>query len=185
MEEEIKKVKRKGKRMAKEEMEKKKKIITRTFFTILATLVIMFVALIINDYIILDKNKKTNLVINNKNVTSNLKNDVLIEDNIIYLSKSDVANFFDKYIYNEKKSNQIITTYDKKIAEIGFEENTITINGSEKKIYAHAIKKENTEYLPISEMKDVYDIEIQNIENTKVVTMDSLDKEQKKSDCIF
>ena len=181
MEEEIKKVKRKGKRMAKEEMEKKKKIITRTFFTILATLVIMFVALIINDYIILDKNKKTNLVINNKNVTSNLKNDVLIEDNIIYLSKSDVANFFDKYIYNEKKSNQIITTYDKKIAEIGFEENTITINGSEKKIYAHAIKKENTEYLPISEMKDVYDIEIQNIENTKVVTMDSLDKEQKRA----
>ena len=181
MEEEIKKVKRKGKRMAKEEMEKKKKIITRTFFTILAILVIMFVALIINDYIILDKNKKTNLVINNKNVTSNLKNDVLIEDNIIYLSKSDVANFFDKYIYNEKKSNQIITTYDKKIAEIGFEENNITINGSEKKIYAHAIKKENTEYLPISEMKDVYDIEIQNIENTKVVTMDSLDKEQKRA----
>ncbi len=181
MEEEIKKVKRKGKRMAKEEMEKKKKIITRTFFTILAILVIIFVALIINDYIILDKNKKTNLVINNKNVTSNLKNDVLIEDNIIYLSKSDVANFFDKYIYNEKKSNQIITTYDKKIAEIGFEENNITINGSEKKIYAHAIKKENTEYLPISEMKDVYDIEIQNIENTKVVTMDSLDKEQKRA----
>ncbi len=181
MEEEIKKVKRKGKRMAKEEMEKKKKIIIRTFFTILAILVIIFVALIVNDYIILDKNKKTNLVINNKNVTSNLKNDVLIEDNIIYLSKSDVANFFDKYIYNEKKSNQIITTYDKKIAEIGFEENNITINGSEKKIYAHAIKKENTEYLPISEMKDVYDIEIQNIENTKVVTMDSLDKEQKRA----
>ncbi len=181
MEEEIKKRKRKGKRMTKEEIEKKKKIITRTFFTLLAIVIIMFTGLIVNDYIILDKNKKTNLVINNKNVTSNLKNDVLIEDNIIYLSKSDVANFFDKYIYKEEKNNKLITTYDKKIAEIGFDKNSITINGSEKKIYAHAIKKENTEYLPISEMKDVYDIEIQNIEDTKVVTMDSLDKEQKRA----
>lgn len=169
------------KRMSKEEVEKKKKLITRTFFTMITIIIVIFIAFIANDYIILDKNKKTNLVINNKNVTSNLKNDILIEDDIIYLSKSDIANFFDKYIYDEKTSNQIITTYDKKIAAIGFEENTITINGSEKKIYAHAIKKDNIEYLPISEMKDVYDIEIQNIEETKVITMDSLEKEQKRA----
>ena len=30
-------------------------------------------------------------------------------------------------------------------------------------------------------MKDVYDVEIRNIEKTKVVTMDSLDREQKKA----
>lgn len=168
-------------KMLKGEVEKKKKIITRVFLIVIAIIVLMFVALIVNDYIILDKNKKTNLVINNKNVTSNLKNDILIEDNIIYLSKPDIANFFDKYIYDEKESNEIITTYDKKIAAIGFEENVITINGSKKNIYAHAIQKDNVEYLPISEMKDVYDVEIQNIENTKVVTMDSLDKEQKRA----
>ncbi len=168
-------------KMSKEEIEKKKKIITRTFFSMIAIIVLVFVALIANDYIILDNNKKTNLVINNKNVTSNLKNDILIEDNIIYLSKSDIANFFDPYIYDEKETNQIITTYDKKIAAIGFEKNSITINGSEKNVYAHAMKKNDVEYLPISEMKDVYDIEIQNKENTKVITMDSLDKEQKRA----
>lgn len=169
------------KRMSKEEVEKKKKVITRTFFIVIVIGLLMFVALIVNDYIVLDKNQKTNLVINNKNVTSNLKNNILIEDNIIYLSKPDIANFFDKYIYDEKDTKQIITTYDKKIAAIGFEENIITINGSEKEIYAHAIKKDNVEYLPISEMKDVYDIEIQNLEDTKVVTMDSLNKEQKRA----
>lgn len=169
------------KRMSKEEVGKKKKVITRTFFIAIGIILLMFVALIVNDYIVLDKNQKTNLVINNKNVTSNLKNDILIEDNIIYLSKPDIANFFDKYIYDEEDTKQIITTYDKKIAAIGFEENIITINGSEKEIYAHAIKKDNVEYLPISEMKDVYDIEIQNIEDTKVITMDSLDKEQKRA----
>ena len=168
-------------KMTKEEIEKKKKIISRTFFTIIALFVIFVVAMIMNNFIILDNNKTTNLVINNKNVTSNLKNEILIEDNIIYLSKGDVANFFDKYIYEEKETNQIITTYDKKIAAIGFDDNEMTINGSKKEIYAHAINKNGTTYLPISEMKDVYNIEIENIEDTKVITMDSLDREEKQA----
>ena len=167
--------------MSKEEIEKKKKVITRAFITIIALIVIFIVTIIASNYIILDNNKKTNLVINNKNVTSNLKNEILIEDNIIYLSKQDIANFFDKYIYEEESTNQIITTYEKKIAAIGFEDNKITINGSNKNIYAHAIKKDNTIYLPISEMKDVYDIEIENIKDSKIITMDSLEKEQKKA----
>lgn len=166
--------------MTPEEIEKKKRII-KAFITIVSIVVILIIAMIANDFIILDHNKKTNLVINNKNVTGNLKNEVLIEDDIIYLSEADIANFFDKYIYEDEENNQMITTYEKKIATIGFEKNTININGSDKKIYAHAIKKDEMVYLPISEMKDVYDIEISNIEKTKVVTMDSLEKEQKKA----
>lgn len=171
----------KNRKMTKEEIEKKKKMIIKTFFTVVAVIVILIIAMIANDFIILDHNKRTNLVINNRNVTSNLKNEVLIENNIIYLSKADIANFFDKYIYQEKDTNQMITTYEKKIAAIGFEDNTITINGSEKSIYAHAIQKGETIYLPISEMTDVYDIEIAHMEDTKVVTMDSLDKGQKRA----
>lgn len=178
----IQKHKSKGKRLqTRQDIEKKKKIITRTFFTIIALIVIFVVGMFASDFIILDNNKETNLVINNNNVTSYLKNQVLIEDGIIYLSKPDIANFFDKYIYEEKEENKIITTYEKKIATIGFEENKININGSNKNIYAHAVKKDGVIYLPISEMKDVYDIEISNIEKTKVVTMDSLKREQKKA----
>ena len=168
-------------KMTREEMEKKKKVIIRTFFTIVALIILFTIAMIANNYIILDKNERTNLVINNRNVTSDLKNDVLIEDNIIYLSESDVANFFDKYIYQDEETNNIITTYEKKVAAIGFEENKITINGSEKEIYAHAIEKDGEVYLPVSEMTDVYDVEIANIEETKVVTMDSLDRGQKRA----
>lgn len=172
---------KKQKNMTPEEIEKKKKRIVKAFLTIVAIVVLLIIAMIANEFIILDNNKTTNLVINNKNVTANLKNEVLIEDNIIYLSEADIANFFDKYIYEDEESHQMITTYEKKIAAIGFEKNTININGSDKKIYAHAIKKDGTIYLPISEMKDVYDIEISNIEKTKVITMDSLEKEQRKA----
>ena len=177
----VEKENRQKRKMTSKEVEKKKKLITRTFLVIIAIVIIFVIALIASNLIILDKNKTTNLVINNKNVTSNLKNEILIEDGIIYLSEADVKNFFDKYIYEDKETNQIITTYDKKSAAIGFEENIITINGSQKQIYASLMKKDDTIYLPISEMCDVYDIEIGNIEETKVVTMDSLDREQKKA----
>ena len=148
---------------------------------IVAIIVIGIIAYIANDYIILGKNKTTNLVINNKNVTGNLKKEILIENGEIYISKQDLGNFFDKYIYEDKETEEIITTYNKKIAEIGFEKNVVTINGSEKTTYAHAIKKDDTIYLPISELKDVYDIEINHIEDTKTLVIDSLSKEQKKA----
>lgn len=145
---------------------------------VLGIIIIFHIA---NNYIVLGKNKKFNLVINNKNITTNMKNDVLIENGVIYLSQPDIKNFFDKYIYKEDEVNKIITTYDKKIAAIGFDENVITINGSDKNIYAHAIEKDGVAYLPISEMKDVYDIEVETIDKSKVITMDSLDREQKKA----
>src|SRR5690625_2799195 len=60
----------------------------------------------------------TNLVINGSNVTDYLKeNDtkVYIRDNIIYLSLSDMRNFFDKYIYVDEKYGKVISTYNSNI----------------------------------------------------------------------
>ena len=172
---------KKTKKMSQEQIEKKKKIIIRTSLIILALIVLFIIAMVANNYIILDKNKTTNLVINNNNVTSDLRNQIIQEDGVIYLSEDDISNFFDKHIYLEEENNKIITTYDKKIAEISLEENVININGADKETSAHAIEKDGVIYIPISEMTEVYDIEIGNIEETKVITMDSLDKEQKKA----
>ena len=121
---------------------------------------------------------KVNLIINNNNVTARLKNEVKIDNGIIYVSMDDMKNFFDKYIYIEEETNEIITTYDDKIASIGFEANKLTLNGSTKKISAHALKDNDIVYMPISEMLDVYNIELKNIEETKVITIESLEREQ-------
>ena len=117
-------------------------------------------------------------IINNTNVTQRLKYEVKIENDDIYISMDDIKNFFDKYIYIEDEINEIVTTYNDKIASIGFEANKLTLNGSTKKINAHAIKENDVVYIPISEMTDVYNIEINNIESTKVITIDSLEREQ-------
>ena len=171
----------KKRRLTREEVEIKKRKIKKCFLTILAIIIIAIIAMIVNDFVIIDNNKTTNLIINNKNVTSSLKQKVLIEDDIIYLSKQDISNFFDKYIYQDEKTEKIVTTYDKKIAEIGFNENEININGSDKQISAHAIEKDGQIYLPISEMADVYNIEISDIKESNIVTMDSLEREQKRA----
>jgi len=127
---------------------------------IIALLVIILVLIISIVIFVISRNKldtsKTRLIINNNNVTERLKQEVLIENNIIYLSINDIKNFFDEYLYFEKEINKIVTTYGSKIAEIGFEEKSININGAKKEIFATAIEKNEITYLPISEMRDVY-----------------------------
>ena len=167
--------------MSRMVINKKKKRIKTIFFTIIAIIVLAIIAFIANDHIILGKNKTTNLIINNKNVTENLKKDILIQNGEIYISKQDLGNFFDKYIYEDKETEQVITTYNKKIAEIGFENDIININGSEKSTYTHAIKQDDTTYLPIEELKDVYDIEISYKEGSKALIIDSTSKRQEKA----
>ena len=157
------------------------KIVKRMLILLAVLFVIVFILIKAEDFIKEQANDKISLVINNTNVTERLKNELKIDDGIIYVSMDDIKNFFDKYIYIEDETNEVITTYDDKIASIGFESNKITLNGSTKKTSAHAIKDNETTYLPISEMKDVYDIEIDNIAETKVITIDSVDREQLKA----
>ena len=161
--------------------EQKKKRIIKILISIIVIILIGIIAYNLNNYIILDKNKNINLVINNKNVTSNLKKEIIIENDNIYISKQDLGNFFDKYIYEDKENDNIVTTYNNKIASISLEENKININGSNKKTYAHAENRDGTIYIPITELEDVYGIEIKYIENSKVLTIDSISKEQKKA----
>lgn len=162
-------------------MNKKDNIVKRIVIILIFLAIIAFILIKAQNYLREGTEKQINLVINNNNVTERLKNDVKIKDGIIYVSMDDVKNFFDKYIYIEDEINEIVTTYDKKIASIGFDVNKLTINGSIKKIYASAMKEEDTIYLPLSEMKDVYNIEISNMEAKKVVTVDSLEREQIKA----
>ena len=168
-------------KMTKEQIAKKKKRIIKIFVSIIAIIIIGIIAYNVNNYIILDKNKNINLVINNKNVTSNLKKDILIDGDNIYLSKQDLGNFFDKYIYEDTENNNIVTTYNNKIASISLSKNKISINGSNKNTYAHAENKDGTIYIPITELEDVYGIEIKYLPDSKVLTVDSTSKEQKKA----
>ena len=149
---------------------------------IIVLILLLLSAFILNkakNYIIETSKNEINLIINNRNVTANLKHQVINENGIIYVSMDDIENYFDRYIHIEDEINEIVTTYDKQIASIGFETNKLTLNGSTKKTQAHAITKEEVIYLPISEMQEVYGIELSVTE--KNVVLDSLSRKQVKA----
>ena len=56
----------KKRRLTREEVEIKKGKIKRCFLTILAIIILTIIAMIVNDFVIIDNNKTTNLIINNK-----------------------------------------------------------------------------------------------------------------------
>ena len=157
------------------------KMIKRLLILLIILTIVVFILIKAENFIKEQVNDKISLVINNTNVTERLKNDVKIEDDVIYVSMDDMKNFFDKYIYIENETNEIVTTYEEKIASIGFDSNKLILNGSTKRTNAHAIKENDITYMPISEMQDVYNIEINNIEKNKIITIDSLEREQIKA----
>lgn len=158
---------------------KKGTVLKRILITGILVLLSVFVLNKAENYLREKSDNQINLILNNRNVTANLKHEIIEEDGNVYLSLEDVKNYFDKYIYLEEEINEIVTTYDKQIATIGFETNKLTLNGSTKKIYAHVIKKDDITYLPIMEMKEVYNLETAKV--GKVIILDSISRKQTKA----
>lgn len=123
---------------------------------------------------------RTNLVINNSNVTERLqKNGTYVyrdENGVMYLSFEDIENFFDKYIYLDEKYNQVITTSGSQIASIEIGKNEMYVNSAKTEINGTVIEKDGKLYLPFSEMENVYNVEVTYIENNDTVLIESLDR---------
>ena len=141
--------------MRKERSKTKFSLLLNSIKIIFFLLFVMIILMLAPNY---EKNDtydatKINLIINNNNVTKKLKQDLFINDkNVIYLSKEDIQNYFDQYIYVEKTTNQMITTYGEKVGVLPINQNKIKINDAEVNVLSGAIQKENVYYLPISAM---------------------------------
>lgn len=172
---------RRDKREAANKKGKIIKIIVLIVVIILMALLVWFKA---PDYYVKEVKGKTNLVINNNNVTSKMKDDVYIDNKgVIYLSINDVRNYFDKYINYDENSNRLITTSDTKTATLIKDKKNIDINGSTVSIASTVIEKDGKIYIPFSELaQNVYNVEIEHKESTDRVVVDSLDRELKKAD---
>ena len=156
----------------------KKFYIYKVIVTAIFAVCMVFILKKAPNYIRNDIEDKTNLVINNSNITKNLKNDVIVENDIVYISTKDIANFFDGSIFYDNKYNQIITTSDTKVATMKLEEKLVEVNGSELNLVASARKVNNEFYLPISEIsKSVYNVETTYVKDTDTVVLVSLDRE--------
>lgn len=160
--------------MAKE----KSLYIYKLIVVLVFALAVWFVLKTATNYIKDDIVGKTNLVINNSNTTKNLKNDVIVENGVVYVSTKDIANFFDDHIFYDNKYDQIITTSETKVATLKLNENKAKVNGSTVDLVASAKKIGEQFYLPFSEISEsVYNVETTYIEDTNTVVLVSLDRE--------
>ena len=160
--------------MAKE----KRFYIYKLIVVLVFALAVWFVLKTATNYIKDDIVGKTNLVINNSNTTKNLKNDVIVENGVVYVSTKDIANFFDDHIFYDNKYDQIITTSETKVATLKLNENKAKVNGSTVDLVASAKKIREQFYLPFSEISEsVYNVETTYIKDTNTVVLVSLDRE--------
>ncbi len=118
----------------KKESKEKSHFIKNIFVSFIALGIVTFILMIAPNYTRNDITNKINLIINNNNVTSVLKKDIFIDEKgVIYLSKQDLANFFDKYITYDEQYNQIITTSETKVATLEIGKKSMTVNSSARK----------------------------------------------------
>lgn len=157
------------------------KLIRNIIIVIILLLVALFVLEKAPNYKNHDITDKTNLVINNNNVTAYLKNDLIVENNHIYLSRPDVANFFDPYLYYNEAEKRLVITYDTKVTNMFLDNTLITINDIENTIATSAFEKDGTVYIPISELLKSLNIELNYYTDTNIVTVDTLSREQIKA----
>lgn len=151
---------------------------TRPIIVLIALAIILIILNIANSNYVVDTVKnKTNLIISNLNVTKDLKQDLYVQDGIIYMSTQDIYNFFDKTIMYDTAYNMLITCSNEKVASLPIGKSEIQINSSNVKLKAGAIQKEDMYYVPISELGNVYNIETKYSEETNIVTIDYLNKE--------
>lgn len=169
-----------AKRMKEKNERNSSKLILNIFIVLVFLVLVGGVFYLSPNYIREDYDGKTKVLINNNNVTLKMKNDVYIdENNNVFLSLADIRNNFDKYIEYNKENGDIVTTSEINIAKMSTKNNEITINGEEEKLNSSAIEKNDTIYLPFSEISEkVYDVDLEYIQDTNTIIIDSLDRKQ-------
>ena len=123
----------------------------------------------------------TNLVINGSNVTDYLKENytkVYVKDNIIFLSLSDMRNFFDKYIYVDEKYGKVISTYNSNIVTLDINNGQIQLNDGNVSMAQTPFEVDGVLYVPFSQMEEAYDATCTYISETDTVIIDTEDRDK-------
>ena len=148
--------------------------IRRSTITIIFLVSIIFLINIAPNYIKEAKDDRTNIIINNKNVTNDLKNSIIVQNEKIYISTADIKNFFDEYLIED--DNIVILTSSTKTVKFKKESDYIDINTSYVKIDEKSINENDKTYLSIKELSKIYNYEYSYNKEKNRLIIDSLNK---------
>lgn len=128
-----------------------------------------------------DDNSELSVIIQNE-TNVEMKHDVYIdENNVVYFSEDDMKDLFDKELYYEKDEDNLrryISISQSKILEITEDKNHMYINGTFTKIKGKVINRDGIYYFPISELADVYNLEVDYLPDTNKLNIEKLSEEK-------
>lgn len=152
-----------------------KGIIKLALIVVFILIIIIFISSRNNQKI--SKYEKTQIILDNVNITSNLQDEIIVQNGKIYMGIDDIKTFLDDTIY-EEETGLIITTSKLKTATLSLNNTeNITINSSNQKIEKAVIEDNGKKYIAISELEKVYNYEFMYIQDTNIATIDNLNKE--------
>lgn len=156
----------------------KNKQIRNIIIVLILVIITCFIMTIAPNYKRADKNK-TKFILDNKEVTKELNNDLLIEKDVVYIGIKDIKELIDENLYIDEE--EIITSSDMHVAYISKTTNKMELNGVNIEL-ENTLKQKNGEiYLPISNLETLYNIKINYISNRNTVIIESLNKEKNKA----
>ena len=170
--------------MPKINSNKKRKKSIKKYKVIFAVVFMIVIVLIIKNSKVKEDsifNSKTQIILDNENITNNLKESLILDDKKIYLSVEDIKKFFDESIYKEDSTNTLITIGNNKVVALTENTNTVLVNGSTIQEDNVFINKEGVDYLSISYLATIYNYDLNYIEKTNIVVLDSLNKKSEKA----
>lgn len=98
--------------------------------------------------------------------------DIIQKDNEIYISVNTIKDTFDPYIYiNDDKESITITTTDH-VIKMQSEESTYYVNDEELSLSLPLYTIDNTSYLPVSILEEIYGIKAVYNQDTKILAID-------------
>ena len=156
---------------------------TRLFKILRIVLIIGIIIVIANIISSLIRNRTPediSLIIGENKVE--LKDKLLIDENDnIYISKDDVANLYDENIYYNDDEQTLITTYNKHVAKLVIGQTTMEVNSTQVAIKGTLKFEDKMLYLPLLDLKDVYDFEYQYNKDRNVLIIDSISTEKSQA----
>ena len=155
----------------------KAKFIRNIIIGIVALFIVAFIINIAPGYKRNKYKNVTNLVIGDENVTEKLKKPIYKDENgCIYIAKEDIQQFLDKTIYYDEGKDMIIATSEVAVASMKIGEKTININGTDSPTLNTVIYQNSIVYIPIEEIKIVYNIDANYVEKENIVVIDKLNE---------
>jgi len=105
---------------------------------------------------------------------------IVSERGTIYFDLQDVERLFDENMYYNEVEKQLISTYDTHVLSFGLNSLEVLVNDEKREINAPAYIDDTSGivFIPLSELKGVYNIDIEYNTKTNRVIIDSLSNEK-------